>query len=36
MRDRLVALWHRLTYCTRHGHYKVHDGQCLNCGARIT
>jgi ribosomal protein L32 len=33
--DRWVALWYRLTYCTRHGHYKVHEGVCLNCGTRV-
>lgn len=35
VKDRLVMLWYRLTYCRRHGHYKVYEGQCLNCGASV-
>jgi hypothetical protein len=32
MKDWLIALWYRLTYCSKHGHvYKCCD-YCLNCG----
>ena len=36
-RDFMVALWYRLTYCTRYGHRwpafgSEMDDYCLNCG----